>query len=62
MPSPVGLNIRRRRDSISQNIQTSAVPRLTTTIKNIDVSAGAVNMFNIPHAVQREHISAGRAF
>ena len=29
-----------------------AVPRPTTTIKNIDVSAGAVSMFNIPQAEQ----------
>ena len=33
--------------SISQNIQTNAVPRATTTIKNINVNAGAVSMFNI---------------
>jgi hypothetical protein len=45
-----GPNIRRR-DSISQNIQTNAAPRPTTTIKNINVNAGAVSMFNIPHAV-----------
>jgi hypothetical protein len=53
IPSPLrcGLNIRRR-DSISQNIQTNAAPRPTTTIKNINVNAGAVNMFNIPHAVR----------
>ena len=38
--------------SISQNIQTNAVPRATTTIKNINVNAGAVSMFNIPHVVQ----------
>jgi hypothetical protein len=54
MPSPLrcGLNIRRRQDSISQNIQTNAVPRPTTTIRNINVNAGAVSMFNIPHAVR----------
>jgi len=57
MPSPLrcGLDIRRSLDivcSISQNIQTNAVPRPTTTIKKINVNAGAVSMFNIPHAVQ----------
>ena len=41
--------------SISQNIQTNAVPRPTTTIKNINVNAGAVSMFNIPHAVQTSY-------
>jgi hypothetical protein len=56
-PSPLrcGLDIRRSLDivrSISQNIQTNAVPRPITTIKNINVNAGAVSMFNIPHAVQ----------
>jgi hypothetical protein len=46
-----GLDIRRSLDiacSISQNIQTKAAPRATTTIKNINVNAGAVSMFNIP--------------
>ena len=57
MPSPLrcGLDIRRSLDivrSISQNIQTNAIPRPTTTIKKINVNAGAVSMFNIPHAVQ----------
>lgn len=57
MPSLLrcGLDIRRSLDiacSISQNIQTKAAPRATTTIKNINVNAGAVSMFNIPHAVQ----------
>jgi hypothetical protein len=56
MPSPLrcGLDIRRSLDicSTSQNIQMNAVPRPTTTIKNINVNAGAVSMFNIPHAVQ----------
>jgi hypothetical protein len=28
------------------------VPRPTTTIRNINVNAGAVSMFNIPQAVQ----------
>jgi hypothetical protein len=65
MPSPLpcGLNIRRRRNSISQNIQTNAVPRPTTTIKNINVNAGAVSMINIPYranGVSANPISAGR--
>jgi hypothetical protein len=38
--------------SISQNIQTKAVPRQTTTARNSNVSAGAVSMFNIPDAMQ----------
>ena len=57
MRSPLrcSLDIRRSLDivcSISQNIQKNAVPRPTTTIKKINVNAGAVSMFNIPHAVQ----------
>jgi hypothetical protein len=56
-PSPLrcGLDIRRSLDiicSISQNIQTNAVPRPITTIKNINVNSGAVVMFNIPDAMQ----------
>lgn len=45
------LDIRRRLDiicSISQNIQTRAAPRPTTTIKNINVNSGAVVMLVIP--------------
>ena len=38
--------------SISQNIQTKAVPRPTTTPRNTNVRAGAVSMFNIPDAMQ----------
>jgi hypothetical protein len=38
--------------SISQNIQTKAVPKLTTTPRNTNVRAGAVSMFNIPDAMQ----------
>jgi hypothetical protein len=38
--------------SISQNIQTKAVPRPTTTPRNTNVRAGAVSMFNIPYAKQ----------
>ena len=38
--------------SISQNIQTKAVPRPTTTPRNTNVRAGAVSMFNIPYAMQ----------
>ena len=38
--------------SISQNIQTNAVPKPTTTIKNINVNWGAVSMFNIPHPMR----------
>jgi hypothetical protein len=37
---------------ISQNIQTTAVPRLTTTPRNTNVKAGAVSMFSIPVAMQ----------
>jgi hypothetical protein len=60
MRSPLrcGLDIRRSLDivcSISQNIQTNAIPRPTTTTKNINVNAGAVSMFNIPHAVQTSY-------
>jgi hypothetical protein len=50
-PLRCGLGIRRGLDficSISQNIQTKAAPRAVTTIKNINVNAGAVSMFNIP--------------
>jgi hypothetical protein len=38
--------------SISQNIQTTAVPRPTTTPRNTNVKAGAVSMFSIPDAMQ----------
>src|SRR5256885_5260252 len=38
--------------SISQNNQTKAVPRPTTTPRNNNVKAGAVSMFNIPDAMQ----------
>ena len=38
--------------SISQNIQTKAVPRRATTTRNTNVRAGAVSMFNIPDAMQ----------
>jgi hypothetical protein len=38
--------------SISQNIQTKAVPRPATTPRNTNVRAGAVSMFNIPDAMQ----------
>ena len=53
-----GLDIRRSRDivcSISQNIQTNAVPKPTTTIKNINVNWGAVVMFNIPDPTRATH-------
>jgi hypothetical protein len=48
-PLRSGLDIRRSLDivcSISQNIQTNAVPKAITIIKNINVSSGAVVMFN----------------
>jgi hypothetical protein len=38
--------------SISQNNQTKAVPKPTTTPRNTNVRAGAVSMFNIPDAMQ----------
>ena len=38
--------------SISQIIQTTAVPRLTTTPRNTNVKAGTVSMFSIPDAMQ----------
>jgi hypothetical protein len=38
--------------SISQNIQTNALPRLATTPMKTKVIAGAVSMFNIPDAMQ----------
>jgi hypothetical protein len=38
--------------SISQNIQTTAVPRPTTTPRNTNVKAGAVSMFSIPDVMQ----------
>ena len=38
--------------SISQNIQTKAAPRQITTIRNSNVNAGAVSMFNIPGQMQ----------
>ena len=38
--------------SISQNIQTKAAPRQITTIRNSNVSAGAVSMFNILDQMQ----------
>jgi hypothetical protein len=52
---PRRLRLRRGFDvarSISQNIQTRAVPRLATTPRNTSVSSGAVNMFNIPDVKQ----------
>jgi hypothetical protein len=41
--------------SISQNIQTKAAPRQITTIRNSNVNAGAVSMFNIPDAMLTAH-------
>jgi hypothetical protein len=38
--------------SISQNIQTTAVPRLITTPRNTNVKAGAVSMFSILDVMQ----------
>ena len=38
--------------SISQNIQTKAVPRPATTTRNTNVRAGAVSMFDIPDEMQ----------
>ena len=52
---PPRLPLRRGFDvdcSISQNIQTKAVPRPTTTPRNTNVRVGAVSMFNIPDAMQ----------
>jgi hypothetical protein len=42
--------------SISQNIQTKAAPRAITTIKNINVNAGAVSMFNIPDVTRTTYL------
>ena len=53
-----GLAMRCRLDilcSISQNIQTKAAPRQITIIRNSNVNAGAVSMFNIPDAVPRAY-------
>jgi hypothetical protein len=58
-PLRCGLDIRRSLDivcSISQNIQTKAAPRAITTIKNINVNAGAVSMFNIPDVTRTAYL------
>jgi hypothetical protein len=47
--------------SISQNIQTNAVPRPITTIKNINVNAGAVSMFDIPDAMRTAYWQRNQA-
>ena len=54
-PLRCGLDIRRSLDiicSTSQNIQTKAAPRPTTTIRNINVNSGAVVMLDIPPAMR----------
>jgi hypothetical protein len=43
---------------ISQNIQTNAVPRPTTTPRKTNVRAGAVSMVNIPYIMQAAYQQA----
>jgi hypothetical protein len=46
--------------SNSQIIQTTAVPRLTTTPRNTNVKAGAVNMLSIHVAMQAAYQQTNR--
>jgi len=47
--------------SNSQSIQTTAVPRLTTTPRNTTVKAGAVSMFSIPVTMQAAYQQTNRS-